>query len=194
MLTQSLQCILIGTLTTIKIALQQSVHHHIWIATNWRSEVGVVWKCKAVMADICCSIYRLCHRTDSKQTDNILLCLAANVGHQLIKLLCHCKALLRLKEVAKAENKCAETLKLLAIWLVVYTEDHCSWLAVSLCAECRHTAVGKEHKLLDKLICLLLHLEVYTRRLARLVKVELSLTAVKGNSTLAVSLLAHTLR
>ena len=60
-------------------------------------------------------------------------------------------------------------------------------------AELRYATVSQEHKLLDKLVGLLLHLEIYTRRVSLLVEVELRLTTRECYCSLAESLLAECL-
>ena len=79
----------------------------------------------------------------------------------------------------------------------MHTVDHRALHAAAiLLAEATilgNLAVGQEHKLLDKLIRLLLLLGIYTQRLALLVEDELELLALEADSSILETLLTHRL-
>ena len=62
-----------------------------------------------------------------------------------------------------------------------------------MCAILRYAAVGKEHKLLDKLVCLLLHLGVYAEGSALVIETEAHLIACKGYRAMLEAVVAQLL-
>ena len=173
--------------------------HHVGIAADGRGEVGVVGEGQTVVADVVSGVEGLGHRAHGHRRHGVLLGRTLDRGQQLVELLGHGAPLLRLEDVAEAEDELPETVELLLARGVVYAVDHralehAALLAAALAAELRHAAVGQQHELLDHLVRLLLLLEVDLHGAARLVEAELHLVAVEGHGPLLEAPAAQRLR
>ena len=59
LLAKALHRALVGRLGTRQITCQQTMHHHIGIATNGRCEMRIIWERQTVMANVVGGIERL---------------------------------------------------------------------------------------------------------------------------------------
>ncbi len=68
-----LELLYIHASATCEIALKKAVYHHVRIAADGRSKVGVVVETETIVADVRSGINSFCHGADSKCGKEILL-------------------------------------------------------------------------------------------------------------------------
>ena len=195
-LAQRFECRLVGRLAAFEVACQQAVHHHVGIAADRRSEVGVVGEGQSVVADVVGGVVGFGHRTYGQRRDDVLFGAALDLLEELVHLLGDGTALGGFEDVPEAQDELPEALQLVDVRFVVDAVDHrAARLAPSdLAAELGNAAVGQQHELLDHLVGLLLFLEIDAHRPALLVEPEFGLGAVEADRTVAEPLAAHGLR
>ncbi len=143
---------------TFGVARQEAVNHHIGIATNGRSEMGIIIKHQAVMAYVFNTVTGFGHRTQRHHLDHPLLFFAFHVFEQTVKALAD--VFLRTfgaNFITKLGDKPAQRDQLLGIRDVVYTvgKDFRFLAARHSANVLGHGAVGQQHKLLDEFVCIL---------------------------------------
>ena len=141
----------------VEIAVEQTVHHRIRIAADRRGKMRVVVEGKSVVTDVLGRIDRLCHRSDGKSREQVLLRTVVNILHQLVDALCHCLVVAHcLYLVAEARSHACKAHHLLLCRLVMHSIDEGLGLLAdavhSLAYRLCHSSVGKQHELLDELV------------------------------------------
>ena len=190
---QGLQLPLIGRGAPLEVVRQKAMHQHIGVAADGGGEVGIVGEGQTVMAQIVGRIDRLGHRAYGHRREGIALGFALDAVEQFVQLLGDGTPLRGTEDVAETKGELTETIQLVGRGDIVHTIDHrtrnlAPLLAHTVGAELGHTAVGQEHKLLDELVGLLLHLEIDLDGATRLVELEAHLLALEGNRSVLEAL------
>ena len=109
-----------------KIAVEQTVHHHIGIAAYRRCEVGVVLERQSVVTHIHGAIHCLCHRADGKCGYQLFLGTALDVAKQLIERTIHLVHRTRnLEFVSESHSYVGKVLHLLWVGRFVHAINKC---------------------------------------------------------------------
>ena len=185
-----------GMSTLVKILGEQPVHHHVGVATDRRSEVGVVVEGQTVMADVMHRVACLLHGAYRYRFNQVLLLASLHIIEQPVDALRYltlvaCGTYL----VAKAGNELRQVIQLLRIGQVVDTVgEYLCLLSLRYASNLLcHGAVGQQHELLHQLVGIFRYLEIDAQRLALLVDFELHLVAVEVDGTRLEALFAQQL-
>ena len=180
------------------------MHEHVWVTADRRSEVCIVFECKAVVTEIFSVITGLGHCPEREEFYGVVFRRILGCREQIVKLLGYLLAVCRRSHaVAEVAYEVAQVLDLLLVRLVMHTIDKClGLLARALCRsvsdalaagrhKLRHSAIGQEHELLDEPVGLLGHLLIDIHRTALLVHLDLHLRTVEAYGSSRESLLAE---
>ena len=179
-----------------QIALEQTVNHHVGIAADGRGKVGIVVESEAVVAYILGCVDGFGHGAYGEHGEEIFLTLTLYVPQHFVeRTVDFAGRAVGLQPVAESAGDIGQVGELCRIGLIV----HAIYESLLLAALLRladgggHRAVGQEHELLDELIGIFRHLEIYARGMAFLVDVETHLLAVEVHRAVFESLRAELL-
>ena len=187
---------LVGASAALGIAGEQTMDHHVGIAADRRSEVGVIWHREAVVADIVGGIDSLGHRTDGEDREHVLLPFSLHVAEQTVDALVDLAARAVGGElIAEALGDKGEVAEFLGVGIGVDAIDESLRLLPfrHLSDALGHREVGEKHELLDEFVGIFRLLEIDAHGLAVLVDLEAHLCAVELEGALLVTAAAELL-